>query len=96
MMLCGIDPSFPSPAVADWDFFFRCTLAGLSCMRAHSVPFYHFAGAATKATPERAAQHAMSEQASHEYFAWKWGDWATLDTNHNKVAATRGFRGNIR
>jgi len=93
MMLGGIDVSFPSPAVADWDFFFRCELAGLSCYRASGVPFYHFAGAATKKTPELAAAHAAKEQQSHQYFAWKWGAFATLDAKHNKRPVGGSFRG---
>lgn len=96
MMLGGIDVSFPSPAVADWDFFFRCELAGLRLLRANNLLFYHFAGAATKATPERAAQHAKKEQESHEYFAWKWGQHAYLEARtHNKRPLHGRFRGNL-
>lgn len=93
MMLGGIDVSFPSPAVADWDFFFRCELAGLHCRRASGVAFYHFAGSATKSTPERALFHANKERESFEYFAWKWGDYPKLDQNNGKVPATSKFRG---
>ena len=73
MAMNGIDERFPSPAVADWDFFLRAELMGLDCCRLKNVCFYHFAGAATKRTPEAAAQHAAKEAASFDYFAWKWG-----------------------
>ena len=73
MILNGIDTQFPSPAVADWDFFLRAELAGLRCVRIPHLCFYHFAGAATKRTPEAAAAHALKEQESFVYFEWKWG-----------------------
>lgn len=95
MMLGGIDVSFPSPAVADWDFFFRCELAGLHCRRASGVPFYHFAGSATKATQEKANVHAMKERESFEYFAWKWGEYPTLNHLNKKRPIKGRFRGNI-
>lgn len=73
MILNGVDENFPSPAVADWDFFLRAELARLHCVRAKDVLFYHFAGAATKRTQTAAMEHAAKEQQSFEYFFWKWG-----------------------
>jgi len=73
MILGGIDPYFPSPAVADLDFFYRCDLAGLRIKRDVGLHFYHFAGAATKATPEKAHLHQMKEQQSWAYLYYKWG-----------------------
>lgn len=93
MILGGIDPYFPSPAVADWDFFFRCELAGLECVRYLGTHFYHFAGAATK-RPDSVQAHTQGEQDSQQYFYWKWGFAAGLDQNHNKrpvEGAIRGF-----
>lgn len=72
MALGGIDPYFPSPAVADLDFFLRASLIGLKTVRFWGVHSYHFAGAATKATPEKAAQHNRKEQESWAYLNYKW------------------------
>jgi GT2 family glycosyltransferase len=90
MALGGIDPTFPSPAVADWDFFYRAELAGLKCVRQQACVFYHFAGAATK---RDGAGHSEGERKSHDYFAWKWGQYARLDENNNKVPIIGKFRG---
>lgn len=92
MILGGIDPYFPSPAVADWDFFLRCELAGLQCVRYYGCHFYHFGSVATKKV-EDASKHNNGEAASFDYFAWKWGALPTLDTNHNKRPAFGEFRG---
>lgn len=84
MMLGGMDVSFPDQAVADWDFFFRCELAGLKCYRAPHVFFYHF-GSATISRSDVVAVHKPKEQASYAYFEWKWGFRPGMDiTTHNK------------
>lgn len=72
MLLNGIDTYFPSPAVADLDFFYRCFNIGLKIQRYYGCHVYHFAGAATKATPERAAAHFQKEQESWAYLNYKW------------------------
>jgi GT2 family glycosyltransferase len=96
MILGGIDPNFPSPAVADWDFFLRCELAGLNCVRYHGACFYHFAGASTKLVGDAEA-HNAKEQQSYEYFAHKWGYWPTMRADtHSHINSTlplvRGVR----
>lgn len=93
MLLNGIDSGFPSPAVADWDFFFRCELNGLKCIRSHEIIFYHFAGAATKRNPEQATKHAEGEMASMEYFKWKWGQYPRRDANNSILHMKNQFRG---
>ena len=92
MILNGIDSGFPSPAVADWDFFMRCELAGLDCKRYMGTHFYHFAGAATKKTPEQAERHQQGEMASMEYFKWKWGAYPVRDRLKNSCLNQK-FRG---
>jgi glycosyltransferase involved in cell wall biosynthesis len=93
MALNGIDASFPSPAVADHDFFLRCEMAGLMCGRIMDCNFYHFAGAATKAEG-RAEQHNMGEIASHEYFQWKWGFPSQMKPKtHSKAPHGQTVRG---
>jgi GT2 family glycosyltransferase len=73
MILNGIDNQFPSPAVADWDFFLRAELAGLTCLRITNTVFYHFASVSAKKTPESLFRHQSAELQSFEYFEWKWG-----------------------
>jgi len=93
MVVGGIDPAFPSPAVADWDFFFRCELMGMCFRRYNGLHFYHFGSAATKKS-DVVNSHKTGEQQSFEYFAWKWGFVPTLDKCHNKrpvFGKVRGF-----
>lgn len=83
MALGGIDVNFPSAAVADWDFFLRCELAGLQCIRLNSIHFYHFAGAATK---KRDSGWNQNEMNSFEYFEYKWGFHPSMKvSNHSKI-----------
>jgi len=80
MMLGGIDPYFPSPSVADWDFFRRCELAGLVLQRAPYPLFYHFAGASTR--KKDTTSTSIGEQQSMEYFKYKWGFYPQRDSNN--------------
>ena len=91
MALNGIDAGFPNPAVADWDFFMRCELMGLSCSRLLNVHFYHFAGAATKRSPEQAAKQAQGEAESMQYFEWKWGKKPFRNTRNSTLV--QNYRG---
>lgn len=93
MVLGGIDPLFPSPAVADWDFFMRCEMAGLEMVRCHTAQFYHFAGAATKRDAETARRHAEKEMESFDYFRFKWGFNPGLDLDNRKVVVRGEMRG---
>lgn len=92
MMLGGIDTAFPHPSVADWDFFFRCEMAGLVGKRIHmDIPFYHFAGAGKPPSNVRTER----ELESYAYFYWKWGFYPSLDPATNKkipsLGELRGF-----
>lgn len=91
MIVNGIDAGFPSPAVADWDFFLRLELAGLKCVRYFGTHFYHFASVATKKTPEQLQKSRDGEQASLEYFEWKWG--VLPRRNINNSCMSQKFRG---
>ena len=74
----GWDIMYPSPHVVDWDFFLKCEYVGYSMKRAY-VNFYHFAGAATRKTLEQSAESTLKEQAAHQFFANKWGEFAKHD-----------------
>jgi glycosyltransferase involved in cell wall biosynthesis len=93
MMIGGFDISFPSPAVADHDLFLRLEMAGTSTGRFFDTHFYHFAGAATKRTPEQAHQHMLKEQQSHEHFMWKWGFASRFDHNNSHLPYGETIRG---
>lgn len=67
----GWDVMYPSPHVVDWDFFLKCEYLGMEMLRVYKH-FYHFAGAATRKTPEQDAESTAKEQAAHLFFANKW------------------------
>jgi O-antigen biosynthesis protein len=67
----GWDIMYPSPHVVDWDFFLKCEYVGYSMKRVY-VHFYHFAGAATRKTPEQSAESTRKEISAHKFFHNKW------------------------
>jgi glycosyltransferase involved in cell wall biosynthesis len=69
MALGGLDPYYPSPAYADLDFFLRCELMKLSCVRYFGTHIYHFAGASTR-TIDKGWNYKEAQSA--EYFEYKW------------------------
>jgi glycosyltransferase involved in cell wall biosynthesis len=91
MILGGIELDFPSPAVADWSFFMRCEMAGLTCLRYHGLHFYHFAGISTKQVGN-SHQHKLGESNSFHYFANKWGFYPQRD-EFNRVLWNSNIRG---
>lgn len=81
MKVGGWDESYPGAWVVDWDFFLKCELAGLRMLRSYHCHFYHFVSIGTEATPEEKHNKARREQECHEYFNYKWGQYA----QHNPV-----------
>ena len=77
----GWDESYPGAWVVDWDFFLKCELSGMAMMRTYACNFYHFVSVGTEATPEEKQSKAQKEAACHEYFRYKWGQYA----KHNPV-----------
>ena len=81
----GWDLMYPSPHVVDWDFFLKCEYVGYIMKRAY-VNFYHFAGAATRKTPEQSAESTLKEQIAHKFFATKWdGDAEHYPIDNSKL-----------
>lgn len=76
----GWDIMYPSPHVVDWDFFLKCEYLGMEMLRVYTH-FYHFAGAATRKTPEQDAESNRKEQLAHHFFANKWDGYA----EHNSI-----------
>jgi len=84
----GWDIMYPSPHVVDWDFFLKCEYLGFDMVRTYTH-FYHFAGAATRKTPEQSAESTLKEQAAHQFFASKWGEIAKHDPITNSKLLNR-------
>ena len=81
----GWDVMYPSPHVVDWDFFLKCEYLGMEMLRVYKH-FYHFAGAATRKTPEQSRQSSIKEQSAHYFFASKWDGYAEHNpTNNSKL-----------
>ena len=81
----GWDLMYPSPHVVDWDFFLKCEYVGYIMKRAY-VNFYHFAGAATRKTPEQSAESTKKEQLAHQFFTTKWdGDAEHYPIDNSKL-----------
>jgi len=78
----GWDVMYPSPHVVDWDFFLKCEYFGMEMLRVYKH-FYHFAGAATRSTPEQSTESTRKEQSAHHFFANKWDGYAEHDPNTN-------------
>jgi len=77
----GWDESYPGAWVVDWDFFLKCELSGMKMLRTYRCHFYHFVSVGTEATLEEKQNKAIKEQACHEYFKYKWGQYA----KHNPI-----------
>jgi glycosyltransferase involved in cell wall biosynthesis len=79
----GWDESYPGAWVVDWEFFLKCELSGMKMMRTYACNFYHFVSIGTEATLEEKQSKAIKEQACHEYFKYKWGQYAQHNPNTN-------------
>ena len=81
MKVGGWDETYPGTWVLDWDFFLKCELTGMKMLRSYHCHFYHFVSIGTEATLEQKQIKATKEQECHEYFKYKWGQYA----KHNPV-----------
>lgn len=79
----GLDETYPGPWAVDWEFFMKCELSGMKMMRTYGCHFYHFVSLGTTPTPEKIAEKAIKEQACHEYFKYKWGEYAQHNPSNN-------------
>jgi hypothetical protein len=77
----GWDESYPGAWVVDWEFFLKCELSGMKMLRTYNCHFYHFVSIGTESTPEEKQSKAIKEAACHEYFKYKWGQFA----KHNPI-----------
>ena len=72
----GWDESYDMIMVADWDFFLKCELSGMKMVRTYACHFYHFASVSFNGEKRQ-----QDEQRGHEYFKYKWGQYA----KHNPI-----------
>jgi glycosyltransferase involved in cell wall biosynthesis len=77
----GLDETYPGPWVVDWEFFLKCELSGIKMMRTYSLNFYHFVSLGTAPTKEKQEEKVIKEGTCHEYFKYKWGQYA----KHNPI-----------
>lgn len=75
----GWDENYDLGVVADWDFFAKCQLSGLSMLRVSDANFYHFVSLTTNDTQENRLKRQQAEQAGHEYAKYKWGNYIQHD-----------------
>lgn len=83
MTVGGLDESYPGAWVVDWEFFMKCEMRGLNMLRAYTCHFYHFVSLGTESTYEEKLNKQNKEQACHEYFAYKWGQYAKHNPQNN-------------
>lgn len=88
----GWDLMYPSPHVVDWDFFLKCEYFKLEMLRVYKH-FYHFAGAATRRTPEQNQQSTQKEHQAHLFFSNKWDAFAEHNQLNNSKLLTK-FKNN--
>jgi glycosyltransferase involved in cell wall biosynthesis len=76
--LGGWDENYEQGMVADWDFFLKCQLMGLSMMRTYNCHFYHFASVSVNGEKRNQA-----EMEGHEYARYKWGSYIKHNPQNN-------------
>jgi GT2 family glycosyltransferase len=74
----GWDENYQDGMVADCDFFLKCRLNGMRMLRTYNCHFYHFASVSVNGE-----KRMLAEQAGHEYFKYKWGNYMKRDINNN-------------
>lgn len=85
----GWDELYSTPHVVDWDFFLKCEYVGYRMIRTYNSYFYHFAGAATKQSPEQARESRVKEIEGHRFFENKWDNPAQHNPeNNSKMLST--------
>ena len=79
----GLDETYPGPWVVDWEFFMKCEMSGMKMVRTYKSHFYHFVSLGTAPTPEKLKEKALKEQECHNYFHYKWGQYAKHNSFNN-------------
>jgi len=79
----GWDETYPGAWVVDWEFFMKCEMCGMKMLRTYYTNFYHFVSVGTEATPQEKLNKQIKEQACHEYFRYKWGQYPQHNSLNN-------------
>ena len=69
----GWDENYEQGLVADWDFFLKCQLAGLSMLRSYHIHFYHFVSLTINTSKKSSINRDHSEKKARKYAIKKWG-----------------------
>jgi hypothetical protein len=69
----GWDENYPMGLTADWEFFYKCQLAGMSMVRSYNAHFYHFESLTTRKDPKISQQRDLLQVQATKYFHYKWG-----------------------
>ena len=80
----GWDESYPGSWVVDCEFFMKCNLNNIGCIRLYNISFYHFVSIGTKSF-NRIQESQYKESMCHQYFKYKWGDYMKRDSITNKI-----------
>jgi len=85
----GFDGEYPSPSgfVADWEFFMKCEMSGLTMLRTYECMFYHFVSVTAKSA-DQIIKSKEYEQNCHLYFKYKWGQLARHNPLNNSKLLT--------
>jgi glycosyltransferase involved in cell wall biosynthesis len=73
----GWDENYQKGMVADWDFFLKCSLIGLTMKRLYTCPFYHFVSISVNNEKRQ-----LAETQAHSYARYKWGTYI----KHNPIS----------
>jgi len=80
----GFDETYPGPWVVDWEFFMKCSLAGLKMIRTWNCHFYHFVSLGTSPTIEKQLGKKQIELHCSEYAKYKWGSYIHSHSETNQ------------
>jgi glycosyltransferase involved in cell wall biosynthesis len=81
----GWDESYPGAWVVDWEFFYKCDLAGFELVRTHNCHFYHFVSYGTEASVKEKKTKHGKEALCHDWFNYKWGFYPVKRIEDYKV-----------
>ena len=79
----GWDENYELGMVADWDFFLKCQLNGLSMARIYNCHFYHFVSLTTTIDQKAENKRKQAETNGHVYANYKWGYFIKHNEKNN-------------
>jgi glycosyltransferase involved in cell wall biosynthesis len=80
----GWDENYPLGLTADWEFFLKCQLVGLTMVRSYDLHFYHFESLSTRSDDTKSKERDISQVHASNYFKYKWGGYIHRNSDNNK------------